>query len=51
MLTYFTWSESFKRLDFGRGSALAILIALGSLVAILILVRAMPKDALVDESR
>jgi multiple sugar transport system permease protein len=48
MLTYFTWSESFKQLDFGQGSALAILIALASLVAILLLVRAMPKDALVE---
>jgi multiple sugar transport system permease protein len=48
MLTYFTWSESFKQLDFGEGSALAILIALSSLAAILVLVRAMPKDALVE---
>ncbi len=51
MLTYFTWAESFKMLDFGRGSALAIIIALGSLVAIFALLRAMPKDALLDESR
>lgn len=48
MLTYFTWSESFKQLDFGQGSALAILIALGSLAAILVLVRALPRDALVE---
>lgn len=48
LLTYFTWAESFKMLDFGRGSALAIMIALGSLVAILILIRAMPKDALLE---
>ena len=51
LLTYFTWAESFKMLDFGRGSALAIMIALGSLVAILVLIRAMPKDALLEESR
>lgn len=51
MLTYFTWAESFKMLDFGRGSALAILIGLGSLAAILALVRAMPTDALMDERR
>lgn len=49
MLTYFTWSESFKRLDLGRGSALAIMIALGSLAAILVLIQAMPRDALVDD--
>lgn len=46
MLTYFTWSESFKMLDFGRGSALALVIAGGSLLAIFALLRAMPKDAL-----
>ena len=51
MLTYFTWSEAFKELDFGAGSALAIIIALGSLVAIFALIRAMPKDALVEEAR
>ena len=51
MLTYFTWAESFKMLDFGRGSALAIVIALSSLVAILALLRAMPKDALLDDAR
>ncbi len=49
MLTYFTWVESFKKLNFGVGSALAVLIALGSLVVILILVRAIPKGALVEE--
>jgi ABC-type sugar transport system permease subunit len=51
MLTYFTWAESFKMLDFGRGSALAILIGLGSIAAILVLVRAMPTDALMEERR
>ena len=35
-------------LDFGRGSALAILIALSSLGAILVLIRVMPKDALLE---
>ena len=46
MVTYFTWVESFKKLDFGAGSALAVIIALASLVVILILVRAIPKGAL-----
>jgi len=50
MLTYFTWSESFKQLNLGRGSALAIVIALGSLLAILLLIRAMPRDALVEDA-
>jgi multiple sugar transport system permease protein len=51
LLTYFTWVESFKKLDFGKGSALAVLIALGSLVLIFVLVRAIPKGALVEEGR
>lgn len=49
ILSYFTWVETFKRVDFGRGSALAIMIALASLVLILILIRAMPKGALEEE--
>lgn len=51
MVTYFTWVESFKKLSFGTGSALAVLIALASLVVILVLIRAIPKGALVDEAR
>ena len=49
MVTYFTWVESFKKLDFGAGSALAVVIALASLAVILVLVRAIPKGALVEE--
>jgi ABC-type sugar transport system permease subunit len=49
MVTYFTWVESFKKLNFGTGSALAVVIALASLVVILVLVRAIPKGALVEE--
>jgi multiple sugar transport system permease protein len=49
MVTYFTWVESFKKLDFGVGSALAVIIALASLVVILILIRAIPKGALVED--
>jgi multiple sugar transport system permease protein len=48
MLTYFTWAESFKMLDFGRGAALALIIAAGSLVAILALLKAMPRDAILE---
>ncbi len=49
LVTYFTWVESFKKLDFGAGSALAVIIALGSLAVILVLLRAIPKGALVEE--
>ena len=43
LVTYFTWVESFKKLNFGAGSALAVIIALASLVVILVLMRAMPE--------
>jgi ABC-type sugar transport system permease subunit len=51
LLTYFTWSESFKMLNFGNGAALAILIALASILLIVGLLRAMPRDALLGETR
>ena len=51
LLTYFTWSESFKMLNFGNGAALAILIALASILLIVGLLRAMPRDALLGEAR
>jgi multiple sugar transport system permease protein len=51
LLTYFTWSESFKMLNFGNGAALAILIALASIAVIVVLLRAMPRDALLEEAR
>ena len=51
MLTYFTWSESFKMLNFGNGSALAIVTALTSLLAIFAILRALPRDALLGEAR
>lgn len=51
MVTYFTWVESFKKLSFGTGSALAVIIAVASLGVILVLIRAIPKGALVDEGR
>jgi multiple sugar transport system permease protein len=50
LLTYFTWSESFKMLNFGNGAALAILIALASVLVITVLLRAMPRDALLGEA-
>jgi multiple sugar transport system permease protein len=49
LISYFSWAESFKMLNFGRGAALAVLIALTSVVLIFALLRAMPKDALVEE--
>ena len=49
MLSYFAWAESFRKLDFGAGAALAIMIAGASLLVILVMMRAMPKGALVDD--
>ena len=34
LISYFTWAESFKMLNFGNGTALAVLLALTSLVLI-----------------
>jgi len=51
MLTYFTWAESFKMLNFGSGAALAILVSLASVLVITVLLRAMPKEALLGEAR
>jgi ABC-type sugar transport system permease subunit len=48
LVTYFTWSESFKMLNFGHGAALAVVIAAASLLAILAILRVMPPGALVD---
>jgi ABC-type sugar transport system permease subunit len=49
LISYFTWAETFKMLNFGRGAALSVVIALFSIVLILALLRAMPKDALIEE--
>ena len=51
MVSYFAWAESFRKLNFGAGAALAIMIALAALVIILLMMRAMPRGALVDDSR
>jgi ABC-type sugar transport system permease subunit len=51
VVSYFAWQESFRKLNFGAGAALAIMIALASLLVILVLMRAMPKGALVDDSQ
>src|SRR5215216_805136 len=49
LLTYFIWSETFNQLNFGQGAALAIVIALVSLVAIFVILRALPEEALLGE--
>ncbi len=49
LISYFTWAETFRMLNYGRGAALAVMVALTSLVLILLLLRAMPRDALLEE--
>lgn len=46
LISYFTWSESFKMLNFGKGAALAVILALVSLVLILGILRFIPRGAL-----
>jgi ABC-type sugar transport system permease subunit len=48
VISYFTWSLSFKQLNFGHGSALATIMALVSIVFIVGLLRALPKGVIGD---
>jgi len=51
VLSSFIWAESFKMLSFGKGLALATIIAGLSVVLIAALMRLMPREALVGEGR
>ncbi len=46
VLSYFIWAETFKMLSFGKGLALAVIIAALALGIIAALMRLMPADAL-----
>ena len=47
LISYFTWAESFKMLNFGNGSALAVILAVVSLIMILAILQFIPKGALI----
>jgi len=47
LISYFTWAESFKMLNFGNGSALAVILAMVSLIMILAILQFIPKGALI----
>lgn len=49
LISYFTWSESFKQLNFGHGAALGVMIALIALVFIVAILRAIPRGALSED--
>jgi ABC-type sugar transport system permease subunit len=46
-ISYFTWAESFKMLNFGNGAALAVILAVVSLVMIFAILQFIPKGALI----
>jgi multiple sugar transport system permease protein len=49
LLAYYVWAESFKMLQFGRGAALGVIMALITLVLILLIMRAVPGELTVEE--
>jgi multiple sugar transport system permease protein len=49
LLSYFIWSESFSQLNFGRGAALGVIVALITLGLIMLIVRAIPSGMSLDE--
>jgi ABC-type sugar transport system permease subunit len=48
LLSYFIWAESFKMLQFGRGAALGVIMALVTLGLILAIMRAVPGELTVQ---
>jgi multiple sugar transport system permease protein len=50
VIGYFIWAETFKMLSFGRGAALAVILALASLVVIFIMLRVLPRDAFLEQA-
>ena len=49
LLGYFVWAESFKMLQFGRGAALGVIMALITLGLILAIMRAVPGELTVED--
>jgi len=49
LLSYYIWAESFKMLQFGRGAALGVIMAVITLVLILLIMRIVPGELTVKE--
>jgi multiple sugar transport system permease protein len=49
LLSYFIWAESFSQLNFGRGAALGVIVALITLGFILLILRAIPSGVSLEE--
>lgn len=47
LISYFTYAETFKMLNFGNGAALAVILAAVSLIMILAILQLIPKGALI----
>lgn len=49
LLSYFIWAESFSQLNFGRGAALGVIVALITISLIALILRALPGELTVQE--
>lgn len=49
LLSYYIWAEAFKMLNFGRGAALAVIIAVITFAFIMVILKAIPTDIIVKE--
>jgi multiple sugar transport system permease protein len=49
LLSYFIWAESFSQLNFGRGAALGVIVAVITLGLILLILRAIPSGVSLEE--
>jgi ABC-type sugar transport system permease subunit len=49
LLSYFIWAESFSQLNFGRGAALGVIVALITLALIMLILKAIPSGMTLEE--
>jgi multiple sugar transport system permease protein len=49
LLSYFIWAESFSQLNFGRGAALGVIVALITLGLIMLILKAIPSGMTLEE--
>ena len=49
LLSYYIWAESFKLLNFGRGAALGVIMAVLTFVLITVILRVIPNEVMVGE--
>jgi len=49
LLSYYIWAESFKLLNFGRGAALGVIMAVLTFALITLILRAIPNEVMVGE--